>query len=258
MRAATSLGRARSVRCLATSQPGSKVEQWLKTPFDVAAFGPRAAFGALVSLPERLQMLQSDVSKLTELAQSPRPIEEKGQLVLQEVESVLVECLQRGAAVETDVLSAVKAALPAELAAAVDGVVPPVPGEGGAAGGGGYGGYNGYGGAAQEDTAPAVVYTADAVADSQMASEVTEIRGAVGGLKSALEALRANADPSRSPMLRLNLREARDMLARRLREATPPGGGSGSGGGAAESLAAARREAQVLLDEVDAQFFASY
>ena len=35
----------------------AKVQEWLKTPFDVAAFGPRAAFGALVSLPERLQML---------------------------------------------------------------------------------------------------------------------------------------------------------------------------------------------------------
>lgn len=69
-------------------------------------------------------------------------------------------------------------------------------------------------------------------------------------------------------MLRLNLREARDMLARRLREATLPaaasGGGAGSGSagsgssgsdGAAGSLAAARREAQVLLDEVDGQFF---
>jgi hypothetical protein len=33
------------------------VEEWLKTPFDIAAFGPRAAFGALVSFPERLQML---------------------------------------------------------------------------------------------------------------------------------------------------------------------------------------------------------
>ncbi len=76
-------------------------------------------------------------------------------------------------------------------------------------------------------------------------------------------------------MLRLNLREARDLLARRLREATlPPGaaagggsggggagggsGGGGAGGGsAAGSLTAARREAQVLLDEVDGQFFGS-
>jgi hypothetical protein len=82
MRAA--IARTRSVRVAATAQPGEraaggflgtpvpdptgpeppralpaggKVEQWLKTPFDVAAFGPRAALGALVSLPERLQML---------------------------------------------------------------------------------------------------------------------------------------------------------------------------------------------------------
>jgi len=55
-------------------------------------------------------------------------------------------------------------------------------------------------------------------------------------------------------MLRLNLREARDMLARRLAEAAPgvaPAGGSSDSG----SLAAATREASLLLDEVDAQFF---
>lgn len=59
-------------------------------------------------------------------------------------------------------------------------------------------------------------------------------------------------------MLRLNLREARDMLARRLREATLPAGAGGGGqDSAVGSLAAARREAQVLLDEVSAQFFSS-
>jgi hypothetical protein len=51
----------------------------------------------------------------------------------------------------------------------------------------------------------------------------------------------------------------RDSLARRLREATmPPPGASTADGSAAGSLAAARREAQVLLDEVDGQFFAAY
>ncbi len=83
------------------------------------------------------------------------------------------------------------------------------------------------------------------------ASELSEIRNAVSAVKAALEELRSDTDPSRAAMLRLNLREARGILARRLQETgTPPGGVTGSG-----SLAAATREAQVLLNEVDAQFF---
>ena len=85
------------------------------------------------------------------------------------------------------------------------------------------------------------------------ASEMTEIKSAVSGVKAALEDLRANADPSRAAMLKLNLKEARDILARRLQETAPgvaPAGTSADG-----SLAAVKREASVLLDEVDAQFF---
>jgi hypothetical protein len=84
---------------------------------------------------------------------------------------------------------------------------------------------------------------------------MSEIRLAVSGVKESLESLRANADASRAGILRLNLRESRDMLARRLREATVPAASAAGAGTAAGSLAAARREAQVLLDEVDAQFF---
>lgn len=36
---------------------GNKVEKWLKTPFDLAAFGPRAGMGALLSFPDRMQTL---------------------------------------------------------------------------------------------------------------------------------------------------------------------------------------------------------
>lgn len=256
MRASLS-SRARTARVRAEAQPGAKVEKWLKTPFDVAAFGPRATFGALVSLPERLQMMQTDIAKFTELVQSPRPVDEKQQLVLQEVEDTLVEFLRRGAGLETDVLSSLKSALPQELAQQLDAVIPPLPDDAGGAAGGGAGGGSGasgaYGVVAEEP--PAVVYTADAVADSQIASEMTEIRVAVSGVKLALEGLRSNSDPSRGGMLRLNLREARDMLSRRLREATVPAAAAGDA--AAGSLAAARREAQVLLEEVDGQFFAA-
>lgn len=82
---------------------------------------------------------------------------------------------------------------------------------------------------------------------------MTEIKIAVNGVKVALEEVRSNADPTRTSMLRLNLKEARDILARRLQEIAP--GIAPAGAGSDASLLAATREATVLLDEVDAQFF---
>lgn len=87
------------------------------------------------------------------------------------------------------------------------------------------------------------------------ASEVTEIKLAVSALKSSLEDVRGNTDSTRTSMLRGNLKEARNILARRLQETAP--GSAPAGTGADASLAAATREATVLLDEVDAQFFKS-
>ncbi len=44
--------RARRPRAAGTA--GERVARYLQTPFDVLAFGPRAGFGALTSLPEQL------------------------------------------------------------------------------------------------------------------------------------------------------------------------------------------------------------
>lgn len=55
-------------------------------------------------------------------------------------------------------------------------------------------------------------------------------------------------------MLKLNLREARDILARRLQEVRV--GPAGAEAGTGSSMAAAEREAAILLAEVDVQFFA--
>jgi len=82
---------------------------------------------------------------------------------------------------------------------------------------------------------------------------MTEIKGAVAALKATLEDVRSNTDPTRTSMLRLNLKEARDILQRRLQETAP--GIAPAGTGSDASLSAATREASVLLDEVDAQFF---
>ncbi|KAF6254764.1 P-loop containing nucleoside triphosphate hydrolase protein [Scenedesmus sp. NREL 46B-D3] len=220
---------------------GSKVEQWLRTPFDVASFGPRATLGALLSMPEKLQSLQMDMERVTQLVQDPRPVEEKQQLVLQEVEDQLVTFLERGATIESDILASLKVLLPPDVTKQLDDLIPPPP--------------NSQPVIVQEFEVeePTVIYTADAVLESQIASEMTEIKHAVEGVRAALEELRGNSDTARAGMLRLNLKEARDILARRLQETAP--GSAPAGTSSDASLSAAAREATVLLDEVDAQFF---
>eukprot|EP00878_Enallax_costatus_P029799 GHUV01032356.1.p1 GENE.GHUV01032356.1~~GHUV01032356.1.p1 ORF type:complete len:239 (+),score=73.22 GHUV01032356.1:558-1274(+) len=220
---------------------GSRVEQWMRTPFDLLAFGPRAGLGALLSMPERLQTLQSDVERVSQLVQDPRSVEEKQQLVMQEVEDTLVTFLERGATVETDILANIKVLLPPDVTKQLDELIPPPPNS------------QPTEVVVEPEEMPTVIYTADAVLENQIASEMTEVKSAVSGVKAALEDLRANADPSRAAMLKLNLREARDILARRLQETAP--GVAPEGTSADGSLAAATREASVLLDEVDAQFF---
>jgi hypothetical protein len=88
------------------------------------------------------------------------------------------------------------------------------------------------------------------LASSPAAGELSEIRAAVVDLKTNLAAVRNNTDNSAAGMLRLNLREARDRLARRLQEV-----GGATSNSADSSVAAAIREANLLLGEVDAQFF---
>lgn len=106
---------------------------------------------------------RTDVEKVAELLQDPRPLEEKQAVVLREIEDTLVECLERGATVEADVLANVKANLPPEVASIVTDLVPepptasssyapPPPTYGGAAG----------------DSAPQYAYTAESVHDTQV------------------------------------------------------------------------------------------
>eukprot|EP00882_Tetradesmus_deserticola_P013548 GHRQ01014384.1.p1 GENE.GHRQ01014384.1~~GHRQ01014384.1.p1 ORF type:complete len:171 (+),score=49.01 GHRQ01014384.1:166-678(+) len=138
-----------------TSFPGSKVEQWLKTPFDIASFGPRATLGALLSMPEKLQSLQTDVERVTLLVQDPRSVEEKQQLVLQEVEDQLVTFLERGATIESDILANLKVLLPPDVTKQLDELIPPPPNSQPVV-------------PEFEVEEPMVIYTADAVLESQI------------------------------------------------------------------------------------------
>ena len=53
------------------------------------------------------------------------------------------------------------------------------------------------------------------------AQEVLELRKAVTGLKNCLTALRSNTDTAKDAMLKVNVRDARDGLNRRLRQLSP-------------------------------------
>lgn len=217
---------------------GTKVEKWLKTPFDIAAFGPRAGLGALVSIPDRLQTLRSDIDRVVELLQDPRPADEKQQIVLREVEDTVVEFLEKGTTIETDVRQNLKTVLPPDVVKQLEEIIPEPP--------------NAVKDVYQYDeTSTEIVptFTAESVAANQVASEMQELKNAVSGVKDTLDAIKLNVDPSKTSMLKLNLREARDQLARRLQEAsiahTSP---------TDSSVASAVREARILLEEVDAQF----
>ncbi|KAK9807045.1 hypothetical protein WJX72_011840 [[Myrmecia] bisecta] len=217
---------------------GAKVERWLKTPFDILAFGPRVTLGALASLPELAQNLQFEVEKANMLVQDPRPISEKQAQVAQELETAVSEFVEKGAGLEADLLAQLSAVLPPQVeqmlppevkeamyrkAAAADVPLEPI---------------NVY-----EDPTP---MSATTLAVNQTAAEMTNLRGAVADMREALTQLRVNTDPSKVSIYRLNVRDARDGLARRLSQlsTSPPTPQDAS-------VAAAIDEATILLADVD-------
>lgn len=96
---------------------GEKLREWLSSPFDLAAFGPRLTVGALLSAPERIQTFGSELERVSELMSSPAPPEDKSKLLASELEKITTEFLEKGAYVEADVIRQVKQLLPEDLAA---------------------------------------------------------------------------------------------------------------------------------------------
>ena len=221
--------------------------KWLKTPFDLLAFGARASAGALVSAPAKLSTLQSDLERVIELAQDPRPFEEKGAVLTQELESTLLEYLEKGADVEVDVLANIKTVLPPEAANLLTEIIPLPPNK--ANPDFSSSSYYSTTSTTSSSEAALVTYQKEDVAANQIVSEINEIKMAVSGLKSALDAIRSNTDATQVAIVRINLKEARDNLARRLAEVLPTDANEAS-------VAAVTREAGILLEEVNAQFFA--
>ncbi|CAL8462108.1 g1639 [Coccomyxa elongata] len=218
---------------------GNRVEAWLKTPMDILTFGPRATVGALLSLPERAQTLQQDLDRINMLLQDPRSLDDKRDELAKEVESALVQCMEKGAGVEADVLASLTAVLPPELRDAMPEELRAALGRSGAP-------------AASAPTAydpPAVDFApvpAATVAANQIAAEMAELREAVKGLRGAIGVLAANVDPAQDKVLRLNVREARRSAAIRLQQLSPATLASPD-----ESISAAISEATALLADVD-------
>ena len=53
------------------------------------------------------------------------------------------------------------------------------------------------------------------------AEELSELKAAVQGVREALADLRSNVEPSRSTVLKVNVRDARDSLRRRINQLSP-------------------------------------
>lgn len=222
---------------------GRKLQPWLEPPYNLLSFGPRAGTGALLSLPSRLQTLENDIQRARELAQDPRPLEEKQRELLKELEDLVVDFLEKGATIEQDVLANLKTVLPEQAANLLTELIPTPP----------FQRTQSTSAQADMNVQPMVYqgtsrYGQDDVMAEQISSEISEIRNAVSGLKASLEAMRTNTEPADAKILMLNLKEARDQLQRRLGEIAPATASDAS-------ISAAEREARILLNEVDAMFF---
>lgn len=81
------------------------------------------------------------------------------------------------------------------------------------------------------------------------AAEMLQLQMAVAGVRRAIEELSANADPNKEKMFKLNGRDARDLLARRVREISPATRKSEDA-----AVQAAIMEAEMFLSEVGLLF----
>eukprot|EP00210_Caulerpa_lentillifera_P006239 g5960.t1 len=212
---------------------GERLQDWVKSPFLIATFGPRVALGALLTTPQRLAQLPDDLSKVRDLLSGSQPIDEKASILIEEVEIRLTECLERGASVETDVYQNIRALLPDNVQQSLPEELPFVPTQ------------------TNEQTPPVNVeesppeatYTSESVSEEKAASEATGLSDAIISVRTAQSALRTNMSQARDKMLKMNLKEEREILQTVLSEITTSG----------SKVTELVEEAKILLDETAKQ-----
>ncbi|KAK9806545.1 hypothetical protein WJX73_009577 [Symbiochloris irregularis] len=218
------------------SNAGPRLEQWTKTPADILALGPRATAGALSSFSQ----LQQDLQRLQALIQDPRPLEQKQNQLVEELQATLALYVERGASIEAEALQTLgrqlpedlKSALPLEVRNALQGGTAPAVTS------------------AYSPSTPAPATAPEPVGkssliDYQTAAEMTNVRSAVEGLRDAIARLASNTSPASEGVLELNLRERRDALSRSIQQLSPA-----TLSKQAATVLAAVREASQLLAEV--------
>lgn len=216
---------------------GPQLKQWLRSPFDILALGPRATLGALLNAAELAQSMPAELEKLQMLAQDPRPMQEKQAVIAKEIEATVASLVERGVVAESEIVASLQQVLPEQfqqlIPSELRNVTPQSP-------------------AVTQQQAQEAFYeepplSAEQMSISQSAEELAELRTAVLGVREALSDLRANTEPSRASVLKLNVRDARDSLQRRVHQISPE---TSARQGA--PVKAATIEASSLLAEVDA------
>ncbi|KAK2078596.1 hypothetical protein QBZ16_003436 [Prototheca wickerhamii] len=221
------------------------------------ALGPRAAFGALQSLPQLLSQLPSDLNKLTDLIRDPRPLQEKQAEVFDVVETRVADFVEKGVDVETQWRKLVAAVVPDPLKQSIPEPLRDALFSDGS-------------GPAASSTAPSsrspapsltkkpprssfannlLRHAPPAQARSEVApglaswtiddsedeglggepgaagadaepgpAELEEARAALGMLRAAVLACQTNQDPALHAMLRVNVQETESTMRRRLKQ----------------------------------------
>lgn len=225
----------------------------------------------------------ADVEKLTAFVADPRPLAEKQAEFMEEIESRVVTYIEKGTAIEGDIIAAIPEPIKDALPQPVKDVIlaprpssntdnddaifayPPTTASSNSTSNNNNGNLSTWtissidegdarfpstavGGGNSDDAefnGPPEIPGA-AFMNNQVAAELVEIQTAVVSVKDALEALKSNTEPAKEGMLRLNLREAAQGLSGRLQQTRPGSRTSDS------AVDAAIVEAEGLLGEVNA------
>jgi len=257
------------------TEPGDRLGPIVtSSPLDFLSFGPRVALGVLLSTGDALQKIPQDVERVNKiLSDEAMPMEGKQKEILMGVEDRLLEFVEKGVGVENGVIETLTNSIPQE----VQGSLPEplrelllTPRQ--VARGSNnedvplsrnkplatwtittsmdddvYSNGNGVVlEEEEEEEFEMTPVTAARTAQGQAAAELVDIETSVSSLRQSIDALKSNADDSKTGMLKLNVREAGQSLSQRIEQRAVSSRSSGN-----PDIDAAILEAKELLNEVN-------